>query len=62
MDFIIRQDANGAHQIVSVETKMPVSIDMTEIEAIEFLQKMITIKARSLKPDAPRLYYNRVTN
>lgn len=58
----IKEDRNGKFHIASDETRQAVTVDMEHGEAVEFLAKMLTIKARSLKPEAPRLFYNRWQN
>jgi hypothetical protein len=59
MDFYIKQENKDRCTITSVEKQTPVTVDMTLEEATDFLAKMMRIKANSLQPDTPRLYYNR---
>lgn len=60
MDFYIKQTGDDKAQIVSVDTDSPISVDMNMEEAVQFLRKMSEIKSKSLKPEEPRLFYNRM--
>lgn len=59
--FYIKSD-DGVYSVASIETRQSVTVDMTLTEAVSFLEKMMLIKARSLRPAEPRLYYNRAEN
>jgi hypothetical protein len=57
--FYIKEDGKGKATVVALDTGMPVTVDMEVEDAAKFLNKMLTIKRRSLKPSEPRLFYNR---
>lgn len=59
MDFYIQKDKDGNAHIVSAETNIPITIDMTLSDAAAFLRRMIEIKAKAFVPSEPRLFYNR---
>jgi hypothetical protein len=59
--FYIKAEG-GTYSVASIETRQSVTVDMSLAEAVGFLEKMMTIKARSLRPAEPRLYYNRAEN
>lgn len=59
MDFYIKQESKGRYTVCNIQTHQPVTVEMPAEEAAEFLGKMTRIKAASLKPEEPRLFYNR---
>lgn len=61
-EFYIKEEKSKTYTIASIETMQPVTVDMSMAEAVTFLNKMLAIKSRSLRPDEPRLFYNRASN
>lgn len=55
----INSAGGGKFNLVSKETRQPVTVDMDYDSVVEFLDKMTVIKQHSLKPEEPRLFYNR---
>jgi len=60
--FYIREEKSKTYTVAAVDTLLPVTVDMSLSEAVAFLNKMMLIKSRSLRPDEPRLFYNRASN